>query len=386
MAEDTEEQDGPVADEQRSYTQKEVDALGAKGQAFKNPDGSYSYPVATVQDLRNAIHAVGRGNADHDAIRKYIMARAKALGESSLIPDNWNADGSLQQQNAADRDPELELRRVFAESMKGSREVREFTVDGMECRSLDDGTLRMSGYASLTEDPYQIGSEDRGFQETIARGAFKRTIGEPGTDVVLLVNHDGIPLAGTRNSSLALHEDSRGLRWTADLDPDDPDSQMLARKVGTGLLDQCSMAFVATGEKWSDDFKQRRITAVSLHRGDVSVVTHGANANTTVGLRAMIDDLEERAGKTLSATSRAEIQAARDKLDELLKGSDSKPDPDQTPDTDGEDLDGRSAVDAGAEVKAAAEKVLTGRKLELDFAFERRRQQMELLKRKAGSR
>ena len=55
-----------------------------------------SYPIADRADLGNAIHAVGRGGADHNAIRRHVIARAKALGASSEIPDNWNADGSLK--------------------------------------------------------------------------------------------------------------------------------------------------------------------------------------------------------------------------------------------------------------------------------------------------
>lgn len=78
------------------YTQEEIDALGKKGQAFgPDEDGHYSYPIDDLEDLKDAIRAVGRGNAAHDKIRKYIIARAKALGESDLIPDNWNDDGSL---------------------------------------------------------------------------------------------------------------------------------------------------------------------------------------------------------------------------------------------------------------------------------------------------
>lgn len=89
--------------EQRAkYTQKQIDALGAKGQAFKNPDGHYSYPIADAEDLSNAIHAVGRGGADHNKIRAYVIGRAKALGKLSEIPDNWNSDGSLKTANSAD--------------------------------------------------------------------------------------------------------------------------------------------------------------------------------------------------------------------------------------------------------------------------------------------
>ena len=58
------------------------------------PDGSY--PIADVGDLTKAIHAVGRGGSSHDAIRRHIITRARSLGASSKIPDNWNSDGSLK--------------------------------------------------------------------------------------------------------------------------------------------------------------------------------------------------------------------------------------------------------------------------------------------------
>jgi hypothetical protein len=37
---------------------------------------------------------VGRGKAGHDAIRRHIIKRAKALGAMNLIPDNWSSSGS----------------------------------------------------------------------------------------------------------------------------------------------------------------------------------------------------------------------------------------------------------------------------------------------------
>ena len=39
---------------------------------------------------------MGRGGAEHDAIRRHIITRAKALGASAEIPDDWAADGSLK--------------------------------------------------------------------------------------------------------------------------------------------------------------------------------------------------------------------------------------------------------------------------------------------------
>ena len=58
------------------------------------PDGSF--PIADVEDLKSAIRAVGRAGADHDAVRRHIVRRAKALGKSALIPSNWGDDGSLK--------------------------------------------------------------------------------------------------------------------------------------------------------------------------------------------------------------------------------------------------------------------------------------------------
>lgn len=49
------------------------------------------YPIENVSDLHNAIRAVGRGKGSHAAIRRHIMSRAKALGATGAIPDNWHA-------------------------------------------------------------------------------------------------------------------------------------------------------------------------------------------------------------------------------------------------------------------------------------------------------
>jgi len=74
------------------YNADDRKRMASSGEAM--PDGSY--PIADGEDLDNAIHAVGRGGADHDAIRRHIIKRAAALGLSSRIPDNWSSDGSLK--------------------------------------------------------------------------------------------------------------------------------------------------------------------------------------------------------------------------------------------------------------------------------------------------
>ena len=93
-----EEIDAYLADE--FITQAERDKAAAAGEAMA--DGSY--PIRNGAELDKAIRAVGRGTADHDSIRKHIIKRAKALGQSEKIPDNWKADGSLKDDKASSTD------------------------------------------------------------------------------------------------------------------------------------------------------------------------------------------------------------------------------------------------------------------------------------------
>lgn len=75
------------------YDADDLRRMAANGEAMEDE----SYPIADHADLDRAIRAVGRGGDDHDAIRRHIIRRAKALGAQSEIPDNWAADGSLKE-------------------------------------------------------------------------------------------------------------------------------------------------------------------------------------------------------------------------------------------------------------------------------------------------
>lgn len=88
---------GPRKVANEKYNADDRKRMAANGHAM--PDGSY--PIEDSEDLQNAIHAVGRGGTEHNAIRRHIIKRANALGQSSKIPDNWNSDGSLKTSNHA---------------------------------------------------------------------------------------------------------------------------------------------------------------------------------------------------------------------------------------------------------------------------------------------
>lgn len=80
--------------QEAKYSADDMKSMLAKGHAMKNASGEPSYPIGDISDLKKAIRAVGRGKAGHDAIRRHIIKRAKALGASNLIPDNWSSSGS----------------------------------------------------------------------------------------------------------------------------------------------------------------------------------------------------------------------------------------------------------------------------------------------------
>lgn len=62
--------------------------------------GRPRFPIRNAGDLDKAIKAVGRVRPNTEQarqkVRKYIIARAKALGLASRLPDSWAADGSLK--------------------------------------------------------------------------------------------------------------------------------------------------------------------------------------------------------------------------------------------------------------------------------------------------
>ena len=75
-----------------NYDTEQRKEMAAKGLAL--PDGSF--PIKTVEDLKNAIQAYGRAK-DQAAAAKFIAKRAKALGAEDLIPDTEDFQKALKE-------------------------------------------------------------------------------------------------------------------------------------------------------------------------------------------------------------------------------------------------------------------------------------------------
>jgi uncharacterized protein len=163
----------------------------------------------------------------------------------------------------------------------GAVESRTATI---ELRAAGDGRT-FSGYAALFNEP----SQPLPFTEYVRPGAFKRSL-QSRNRMMLLWNHDSSnPLASTRNGSLQLVEDERGLKVTATL-PDTTLGRDISELVRTGVVDSMSFGFSVKKDSWSSDGQTRYLEDVTLF--EVSLVSTPAYESTagTVSVRSINPD------------------------------------------------------------------------------------------------
>lgn len=163
-----------------------------------------------------------------------------------------------------------------------TRELRAFTSTELNFRDTAGGGFTFDGIASVTNTPYQVRDQWGDYAETIAPGAFTKTLKEKA-DVRLLINHEGTPLARTKSGTLKLTA-APHLRAVAELDPANPKVQEIRSAMSRGDLDQMSIGFRVHKQEWNSDYTERNIREVELF--DVSVVTYPASPTTTASLRA----------------------------------------------------------------------------------------------------
>ena len=157
---------------------------------------------------------------------------------------------------------EAETRKVNGRDV----EFRSVTVGPLEVRAAGDG-MSFSGYAAV----FNSDSEPLPFIEQIAPGAFKRSLSS-GREIRMFNNHNTDQvLATTRNGSLMLTEDQRGLRVDAKL-PDTTLGRDLSTLIADGTVHSMSFGFSVPqgGDSWSADGSSRVLREVVLH--EVSVV------------------------------------------------------------------------------------------------------------------
>lgn len=198
--------------------------------------------------------------------------------------------------------------------MNAEKETRLINIEDFTIERRDDGTdgLIVEGYAAVFNSTADIGGY---FEETIAPTAFD---GADMRDVPLKYNHsDVVPiLARTRNKSLTLTVDNKGLRIRAEL-LDTTDGVDMYKRIKAGLIDKMSFAFTVKQDEWKyiEGGLDRRTILQFDRIFDVSVVDVPAYDETSIFARSK--EIADAAEKTL-LENKAE-RAAKPKLSETAQ-------------------------------------------------------------------
>jgi HK97 family phage prohead protease len=189
----------------------------------------------------------------------------------------------------------------------------------IEIRAVDNDENKMlvEGYAVVYDQPatHQYGRHK--FTETIKRGALDKT---DMKDVPMRYNHNDnvMIMARTRNKSLRLIKDEKGLKVEADL-LDTQSNRDLYKGIQEGLIDKMSFAFTVAdgGDKWTFGETEtiREVTDIAK-LWDVSVVDTPFYDSTSIYARSF--ELLESEEKRLESL-REQLELRKRKLIAKLK-------------------------------------------------------------------
>ena len=188
------------------------------------------------------------------------------------------------------------------------KEVRKLDI---QFRAEDtDDKMEIKGYAVVFNSP-----ETYGYTEVIDPRALDNA---DMSDVVLRYNHNDtfMVLARTRNKSLNLNVDEKGLFMDATLQNDITEHRNIYNAIKSGLIDKQSFAFTIDEDEYDYDTDTRTITKIGKLY-DVSVVDQPFYNATDVSLASKNDDFMERRAE-LRKEHEEQIEAEK-KAEELRK-------------------------------------------------------------------
>lgn len=165
------------------------------------------------------------------------------------------------------------------------KEVRKLDIQ-FRTEETDD-KMEIKGYAVVFNSP-----ETYGYTEVISDRALDNA---DMSDVVLRYNHNDtfMVLARTRNKSLNLNVDEKGLFMDATLQNDITEHRNIYNAIKSGLIDKQSFAFTIDEDEYDYDTDTRTITKIGKLY-DVSVVDQPFYNATDVSLASKNDDFMER--------------------------------------------------------------------------------------------
>lgn len=159
----------------RKFSAGDRKKLADSGKAL--PDGSF--PIENKKDLENAIRAIGRAK-DEAAAKKHIIARAKDLGATDMLPPDW--EGSTKKA-AGSSDELVEVQGVRRFHGEPVSDFVERAVSTLVSKAADEATTK-----EKTMDPKDGVVEKVAASEKMK--AARKAYNEVGSCVGGYCNHD----------------------------------------------------------------------------------------------------------------------------------------------------------------------------------------------------
>ena len=163
----------------------------------------------------------------------------------------------------------------------------------------------VEGHACTFDDPYLLYADDLfEVREQVAAGAFDKC---DMTDVIMQYNHEGRVCARTRNNTLSVNLDGKGLFIRANLGGTELGKQIY-EEIDGGYTDRMSFGFHVAESEYNYDEQPgengkyqvlRTIKAIDKLY-DVSCVSIPANDATDISARSAADGVIEAVQKELS--------------------------------------------------------------------------------------
>lgn len=202
-------------------------------------------------------------------------------------------------------------------AIKNDREYRNFNGFALK-RAEGEDSFIVEGYASTFESYQMADFGDEEWREQIMPEAFNEA---DMTDVVFLRDHAGQVFARTKNNTIAILPDERGLFTRTNLSSTSA-SRGMYEDIEAGLYSQMSFAFTVDKqhfeEKLAEDGKRiitRFIDSIKKVY-DISAVAFPANPTTDIGIstRSIFDGAIEELRAERLEEKRAKNEEARKRL------------------------------------------------------------------------
>ena len=196
--------------------------------------------------------------------------------------------------------------------MKAQREYRTLAAVMEVQADAKEDEMIVEGYATTFNQPYELYSYGNyRYMEQVDPNAFEECDMD---DVIMQYDHAGRVYARTRNGTLKLEVDDRGLKITADLSKTDT-ARQLYQEIREGMTDRMSFGFIVGLDERThiEDADAGTYTVMRTIKRfkklyDVSAVSIPANDQTSISARTLSDGwIAEAEAERLRAQRKARL-------------------------------------------------------------------------------